>query len=266
MESLWSAVILGIVEGLTEFLPVSSTGHLILANRLLGLTGEKIATFDVVIQLGAILAVVVLYWPRFWGLLRSDTRKPFSGMRGLYMLAITTLPAVVLGLLLHKYIKAHLFGPATVAWSMGVGAVLILVVEALRLRPRVFSLDQLTPAQAFGIGCFQCIAMWPGFSRSAATILGGMVLGASREAATEYSFIAAVPIMVGATGLDLVKSLKDFSTGDLEFLAVGFVVSFIFAWLAVKGFITLLKSSTLRPFAYYRLVLAPVVFFLWPTN
>lgn len=283
MDSLLSAVVLGIVEGLTEFLPISSTGHLILTNSLLGLSGQKIATFIVVIQLGAILAVVALYWRRFLGLVVPSVIEPerdqaielasgsgdkprFAGMRGLFLLFLTSLPASLLGLASHDLIKEHLFGPSTVAWALGAGAVIILAVETLRLKPRFECLDDMTPLLALGIGCFQCLALWPGFSRSAATIMGGMILGARRTMAAEYSFIAAVPIMVAATGLELLKSLDSFTSSDLTFLAVGFGVSFISAWAAVKWFIALLGKTTLRPFAYYRLILAPLVLLFWGTN
>lgn len=279
MDSIFSAAILGIVEGLTEFLPVSSTGHLILAGHLLGFVGEKAATFEVVIQLGAILAVLVLYWERFLGLLKTDPARSFSGPRGLWLLILTSLPASVLGLLTHDFIKEHLFGPQTVAWALGVGALAIFAVEAWRTgavtgnarsagkaqahagqgRIRYRGLDAITPALALGIGCFQCLALWPGFSRSAATIMGGMLLGAERKTAAEYSFVAAVPIMFAATGYDMLKSYRLFSAADLPFLAVGFVVSFLAAWVAVKGFIALLGRLSLRPFAVYRLVLAVAV-------
>ncbi|NDV28811.1 undecaprenyl-diphosphate phosphatase [Desulfovibrio sp. JC010] len=263
MTSLFTAAILGIVEGLTEFLPVSSTGHLIITGHLLGFTGEKAASFEVAIQLGAILAVVVLYWSRFWGLIVPNPTQKFSGIRGLYLLFLTSLPASVLGLLAHDFIKQHLFNPYTVAWALGVGAIMILIVEKKDIRPNCYSLDEVTPKLALGIGCFQCLALWPGFSRSAATIMGGMLLGAKRQIAAEYSFIAAVPIMFAATGYDMLKSYKLFTMADIPFLAVGFVVSFLSAWAAVKVFIYLLGKLTLRPFAYYRLAIAPLVLFFW---
>ncbi|ACV68579.1 undecaprenyl-diphosphate phosphatase [Desulfohalobium retbaense] len=262
MDNLLVAAVLGIVEGLTEFLPVSSTGHLIITGHWLGFTGTKAATFEVVIQLGAILAVVVLYRRRFWGLLRPRAEEAFSGVRGLWLLFLTSLPASLLGLAVHDAIKTHLFGPVTVAWALGVGALAILLVEALPRRPRVDSLDSLTPWLALGIGCFQCLALWPGFSRSAATIMGGMLLGARRKVAAEYSFIAAVPIMVAATGFDMLGNYGLFSAEDFLFLGVGFVVSFLAAWAAVKVFIRLLAVTTLRPFAWYRLVIAPLVLVL----
>lgn len=263
MDSLLTAVILGIVEGLTEFLPVSSTGHLIISGHLLGFTGEKAATFEVAIQLGAILAVMIMYWPRFWGLLRTDPQKKFSGIRGLYLLFLTSLPASVLGLLTHDYIKKYLFNPYSVAWALGVGALMILFVERTQRKPTIFTLDEITPRLALGVGFFQCLALWPGFSRSASTIMGGMILGAKRKLAAEYSFIAAVPIMFAATGYDMLKSYTLFTAADIPFLAVGFIVSFISAWLAVKGFIYLLGKLTLKPFAWYRLAISPLVLFFW---
>lgn len=260
MHDILSAVILGIVEGLTEFLPVSSTGHLIIVGDLLGLSGPKVATFEVAIQLGAILAVVVLYWDRFWGLLRPKPYVRFAGVRGIVLLGITSLPASLLGLAAHGYIKEHLFSPATVAVALVVGAAAMLLVERRKMRPAYMGLDDMTPALALGIGLFQCLALWPGFSRSAATIMGGMLLGARRGLAAEYSFIAAVPIMFAATGYDLLKNHALFTAADIPFFTTGFVVSFLSAWVAVKVFIGLMGRVTLAPFAWYRLAVAPLVF------
>lgn len=260
MDSILTAVLLGIIEGLTEFLPVSSTGHLIVAGHLMDFTGAKAATFEVVIQLGAILAVVVLYWDKFLGLLKTDPDHAFSGFRGLWMLFLTSLPASIVGLLLHGYIKQYLFGPLTVAWALAFGSIAIFYVEGRRFTqtPKI-GLDQMTPRLAFGIGCFQCLALWPGFSRSAATILGGMILGAHRKLAAEYSFIAAVPIMIAATGYDLLKSYSLFAAEDIPFMAVGVLVSFVSAWAAVKVFIGLVSRMTFRPFAVYRIIVAAAV-------
>ena len=260
MDSIWSAVILSIVEGLTEFLPVSSTGHLIITGDLLNFTGEKATVFSVFIQLGAILAVVVLYWQRFWGLLRPRADQKFSGLRGIWLLILTCIPACVMGLLFHDFIKAYLFTPATVAVALIVGAIMMIVVERRDFHPTSTSLDELTPRLAFGIGCFQCLALWPGFSRSASTIMGGMLLGAKRSLAAEYSFIAAVPIMVAATGYDLLKSWHLLSAADAPFFAIGMVGSFLSALLAIKVFIALVSRMTLIPFAIYRLILAPLVY------
>ncbi|WP_207263578.1 undecaprenyl-diphosphate phosphatase [Desulfovibrio sp. Huiquan2017] len=259
MAPWYVAIILGIVEGLTEFLPVSSTGHLIIAGHLLNFTGPKAETFEIVIQLGAILAVVVLYWDRFVGLIFPVGNRKFSGMHGLWLLFLTSLPASVVGLLTHHYIKAYLFSPFTVALALAAGAVLIFVVEAMDLKKTTQTVDEITPKIALGIGLFQCLALWPGFSRSASTIMGGMLLGAKRTVAAEYSFIAAVPIMFAATGYDFLKNYALFENSDLIFLLIGFVVSFIAAWLAIKGFIVLLGRLTLRPFAVYRLALAALI-------
>lgn len=263
------SLILGAVEGLTEFLPVSSTGHLILAGQVLGFVGEKAETFEVVIQLGAILAVVVLYWRRFLGLLlpaqAADAAKPglhFAGWRGIGLLMLTTAPPALAGLALHDTIKT-LFSPLTVAAALAVGAVFMLAVEAwaAKARPRVTHLDAMTPRLALGIGCFQCLALWPGFSRSASTIMGGMILGAGRTLAAEYSFIAAVPLMFAATGYSLLKTWSTFTLEDLPLFAAGTIFSFVFALLAIKTFISLMQRITLRPFAWYRLGVAVLV--LW---
>lgn len=261
--SILSATIMGIVEGLTEFLPVSSTGHLILTGHLMDMTDAKAATFEVVIQLGAILAVVVMYRERFIGLLKPQQGVPFSGPRGIALLFLTCLPAGILGLLTHSKIKELLFHPVPVAWALGVGALAILLVEWLPRKTKTTTLDEIGPKLALGIGFFQCLALWPGFSRSAATIMGGMLLGADRKLAAEYSFIAAVPIMVAATTLDLYKSADLLTMADAPFFVVGFVVSFFAAWAAIKGFIHLLGKVTLRPFAFYRLALAPLVLIFW---
>lgn len=260
MHDILSALLLGIVEGLTEFLPVSSTGHLIIAGNLLGFTGPKAASFEVAIQLGAILAVVVLYRNRFWGLLRPKPYVRFAGMRGIVLLGITSLPASLLGLALHRQIKEYLFSPATVALALAVGAAAMLLAERRKHRPTRMGLDDMTPGLALGIGLFQCLALWPGFSRSAATIMGGMLLGARRSLAAEYSFIAAVPIMFAATGYDLLQNHALFTSADLPFFATGFAVSFLSAWVAVKVFMGLVSRVTLAPFAWYRLAVAPLVF------
>ncbi len=255
------AIILSIVEGLTEFLPVSSTGHLILASTVLDFTGEKADTFNVVIQLGAILAVVVLYWKRFWGLLIPAPDTRFAGTRGIYLLIITSIPACVLGLLAHSSIKKHLFTPETVLMALVVGAICMIFAEKRTHQVKYASLDDMDVKLALGIGCFQCLALWPGFSRSAATIMGGMLLGAKRQLAAEYSFIAAVPIMVAATGYDVLKNWHLFTPDDVGFFALGMVGSFVAALLAVKVFVSLISHVTLVPFAVYRLILAPLVYY-----
>jgi len=261
METL-NAIILGFVEGITEFLPISSTGHMILAGHWLGWETETAKTFEVFIQLGAILAVVLFFPHRFLGLLNLKAKEGFAGWRGLGLLAVTTAPALVLGAAAHGFIKAHLFSPATVAIGLAVGAVWILVVEKFLRGPAQSGLDRVTWRQALAVGCFQCLAMWPGMSRSACTILGGMLVRLDRRTATEYSFFAAVPTMIAACSFDLLKSLPFLRAADLPLFAIGFVVSFISAWLAVKWFIHFVGGHTLNPFAWYRLALAAVVWWL----
>lgn len=261
MNDLLIAGIMSVVEGLTEFLPVSSSGHLILAGDMLNFTGQKAATFEVIIQLGAILAVVVVYWKDFLGLLHKKPNVGFSGARGIYLLILTSLPACILGLLFHSYIKEYLFRPLTVAFALVAGAIFMILAEIKKQKPWCFTLDEVTPKMALGIGLFQCLALWPGFSRSASTIIGGMLLGAKRRIAAEYSFIAAVPIMFAATGYDLLKNWSILSANDLPFFLVGLAGSFISALIAIKTFIALVGKITLVPFALYRIIIAPVVYF-----
>lgn len=257
------AALLGVVEGLTEFLPVSSTGHLIIAGHLLNFTGERAATFEIFIQLGAILSVLWIFRERFLSLLSFNSGPGFSGKKGVGLLLMTTLPALVFGAGLHHTIKEHLFNPISVAIGLVIGSTWILVME---LRPKAVTkegLDALTGRDALLIGMFQCLAMWPGMSRAAATILGAMFLGYSRKTATEYSFFAAVPVICAAAILDLVKSLDVLRASDLPVFAAGFVVAMFSAWLAVKFFINYVSKNTLVPFAAYRIALAVAVVLIW---
>lgn len=260
------AVILGIVEGLTEFIPVSSTGHLIVAGTLLGFTGPEASTFEVAIQLGAILSVVVLYWKRYLGLIPgSKTAVPGSalaGWSGIWRIVVASIPAGLVGFFGFHYITGVLFNPVSVAFALFVGGVGILVAEKFAARRRSHSLERLTLKQAFGIGLFQALSVWPGTSRAAATIVGGLLLGLDRKGAAEFSFLIAVPIMVAATGYDFLKMHALFSPHDLIQLAVGFGVSFVVALFAVAGFIRLLSRWTLKPFGWYRIVIAPVFYLL----
>ncbi len=262
------ALVMGLVEGLTEFLPISSTGHLILTGHVLGFAdsvGKEFAkTFDIVIQLGAILAVVAAYPHRFVGLLRFRDNRGFSGLRGIGLLLVTSVPAAVLGLVARKHIHAHLFNPLTVAVALAVGAIWILLVERYLPRTRTEGVDRLTWKEALAVGLFQCLSLWPGMSRASSTILGGMMVGVERRTATEYSFYAAVPIMIAATGYELLKSAASFDATHVGVLAVGFVISFISAWAAVKVFLRFVGRHTLVPFGWYRLALAGLVlWFIW---
>jgi len=262
MEIL-TTIIMGLVEGITEFLPISSTGHLIIAGHLLGfddMVGKDVAdAFKIIIQLGAILAVVAAYPGRFVGLLRFRENRGFAGLRGIWLLAITSVPAALLGWATHGYIKEKLFNSATVAVALAVGAVWILLTERLRPRARKEGIDSLTWREALGVGLFQCLSLWPGMSRSASTILGGMTCGVERKTATEYSFLAAVPIMIAATCYELYKSYGILNASHVTMLAIGFVVAFFSAWVAVKFFIHFLSHHTLVPFGWYRLIVAALV-------
>jgi undecaprenyl-diphosphatase len=262
MDSIY-AVIMGVVEGITEFLPISSTGHLILTQHLLGLEDKWgknfVDAFLIIIQLGAILAVVAAYPGRFRGLLRFKDNRGLSGIRGIGLLIITSVPAALLGFATHKFIKEKLFSPATVAAALAVGALWILAVEWFLPKTKKEGVDSITWKEALAVGLFQCLSLWPGMSRSASTILGGMISGVDRKSATEYSFFAAVPIMIVATFFELYKNYKSFSSANISIIAIGFVVSFIFAWLAVKLFIRFLSRHTLVPFGWYRLILAGLV-------
>ena len=250
-SDLVAAALLGLVEGITEFIPVSSTGHLILAGDWLGFIGERAKTFEIFIQIGAILAVVWVYQVQFLNLVRRPA-DPVS--RGLLLnLFIAFLPAAVVGLLAHHWIKEHLFTPAVVAWALIAGGVVMLLIERLRPAPRVESVGTIRPVTALAIGLAQVLALIPGVSRSASTIMGGYALGLSRTAATEFSFLLAVPVLCAAAGYDLVKSMDALQAPDLPVFAVGVVVSFISALIIVRAFLRYIAHHPFAVFAWYRI-------------
>ncbi|MBI5961143.1 MAG: undecaprenyl-diphosphate phosphatase [Chloroflexi bacterium] len=263
MPDWLAAIVLGLVEGITEFIPVSSTGHLIIAGHLIGFEGDRASTFEIFIQLGAILAVVFLYWDRFVKLiptrLEMNPEQGFSGLRGLLLLALTTVPAVSLGALGHSTIKNDLFSPTTVAIGLAVGGLAILLIEPRLPQEKYIGLDSLTWRVALLIGLFQCLSLWPGMSRAAMTILGAMIIGVERKTAAEYSFFVAVPALCAAVGYDMLKSISSLQGSDAPIFAIGFVVAFISAWFAVRVFIRLLGSHSLQPFGWYRIVVAGAV-------
>lgn len=265
MNSLGIAVLLGVVEGLTEFIPVSSTGHLILVGHLLGFVGEKAASFEVAIQLGAILSVVVLYWRRFLDLIPTQSAlhsdSTLKGWPGIWRITLATIPALIVGFVARHAIKEHLFTPLAVTWALAVGGVAILLAEKIVSHRRSHPLETLTTAQAFGVGLFQVLALWPGTSRAAATIIGGMLVGLERKGAAEFSFLIAVPIMFAATGYELVKMRTLFAAQDLVQFGVGFGVSFLVALIAVKAFVSFLSRWSLAPFAWYRIAVAAIFYF-----
>ena len=256
MSDLLTAALLGVVEGVTEFLPVSSTGHLILATRLLGYDAARWALFNVVIQLGAIAAVVVLYWRTFWTVARGLLRGEAGAVRFVRNLLIAFLPAVVVGFLLHKRIEALLGNAAVVAWALIVGGVAILLVERLARPGNTRGIADIPVRTAAGVGVIQCLAMVPGVSRSGATILGGVALGVERRTAAEFSFFLAVPTMLGATVLELWGARHALAAGQgvsgAE-IAVGLAVAFVVALLVVRGFVALVGRHGFAPFAWYRI-------------
>lgn len=253
IESIIKAVILGIVEGLTEFIPVSSTGHLILVGKWMEFTGPQAATFDIAIQLGAILAVVVYYrtfFARFF-----SPKEWWSPVSQKMMVAMA--PAVFLGFLFHKTIKTYLFNPFTVSLALFVGGIVMAIVSIWKKNPKSdITLETMTYRQALIVGVAQCFSLWPGMSRSASTIIGGLVGGLSYELAAQFSFIIAVPIMTLAVSFDLLSSVSTMTMNDLGLIAVGFVTAFIVAWASIGLFFGILKRFRLFPFAIYRMVLA----------
>jgi undecaprenyl-diphosphatase len=261
VDPLVKAALLGLLEGVTEFIPVSSTGHLILASRWLGEAGEASKTFDIFIQLGAILAIVWLYRRRLIRVL-ADARSDPVSRRFLLNLLIAFLPAAVVGLLAHDAIKRWLFTPVVVAVALVVGGVLILVIERLSSAARVTEVDDIEPRTALGVGLAQVLSLIPGTSRSGATIMGGYALGLSRRAATEFSFFLSIPVMVAATLFDLVKSRGALSASDAPVFAVGFVTAFVAAVVVVRAFLGYVSRHSFAVFAWYRIVFGALLLFL----
>ena len=254
MPVLLLVVILGIVEGLTEYLPVSSTGHLILATKLLGFDADRWALFNVAIQPGAILAVVVLYWRTFRDVLVGLWRRENNAWRFTRNLIVAFVPAVVLGLALGDRIEQLLGNAVVVAWALVIGGVAILVIEWLARPHETGGVARLTLKQALTIGLVQCLAMIPGVSRSGATILGAMSLGVDRKTAAEFSFFLAVPTLAGATTLELAKHHAEIPAGMTGNILLGALVSFVVAMAVVKGFVAIIQRFGFAPFAWYRIV------------
>ncbi len=259
---LIKAVVMGIVEGLTEFLPISSTGHLILAGALLGFDDDKAKVFDIAIQTGAIFAVILVYWQKIRKTLVDLPTEKQAQQLALNVL-IAFLPAVVLGLLFGKTIKAHLFTPIVVATTFIVGGFIILWAEKRQAAGgnavRVTDADDMTWKDALKVGLVQCLAMVPGTSRSGATIIGGMLLGLSRKAATDFSFYLAIPTLIGAGVYSLYKERALLSLADVPMFSVGLVVSFLSAWVCVRWLLRFIASHSFTGFAYYRIAFGIVV-------
>ena len=264
---LLKAAIMGVVEGLTEFLPISSTGHLILAGALLGMDDDKAKVFDIAIQTGAIVAVIIVYWQRLRDTLLQLPTQP-KAQRFVLNVLIAFLPAVVLGLLFGKAIKAHLFTPEVVATTFILGGFIILWAEkrqaaaaasALPSAALIATVDDMSPLDALKVGLVQCLAMIPGTSRSGATIIGGMLLGLSRKAATDFSFFLAIPTLIGAGAYSLYKERALLSLADLPMFLVGLVMAFISAYACVRWLLRYIASHSFVPFAWYRIVFGIVV-------
>lgn len=263
------AVILGIVEGVTEYLPVSSTGHMILVGDWLGFTGERASVFEVFIQLGAILSVLIIYKEKFiymvkqyrcWELLYPrNWRRNDTGLT-LAHVGAGIVPVMIIGYIAHGAIKAYLFSTGTVIIGLVIGGIFMLLAERSKVRVLCDDVDKMTILQAFLVGAFQILALWPGFSRSGSTIAGGLFLGLSRKAAADFSFIIAVPVMIIACFYDLLKSWSSLQSNDLVMIAIGFVTAFVVAYGSVLWFLQFLNKSTLTSFACYRFLVAVVSF------
>jgi undecaprenyl-diphosphatase len=267
VSDIIAAIILGIVEGVTEFLPVSSTGHLILASALLKYDPAYWALFNIVIQLGAILAIVVLYWRTFWavglGLLKMDP----TSIRFVRNLLVAFVPAAVLGVLLHKQIEAMLGSPVTVAVALIVGGVAILGIERWVKEGDVKGVADIPLPKVVGIGLIQCLAMVPGVSRSGATILGALSLGVERRTAAEFSFFLAIPTMLGATVLELASKRHELAAANtvgFGLIAIGFVVAFLVALVVVRWFVGLVGRTGFSPFGWYRITVGAIALVLLP--
>jgi len=275
--TILKAIILGFVEGLTEFAPVSSTGHMVLVDDLWLRSKEFLGspyvanTFKVVIQLGSILAVLVMFRQRFIDLLglrrivggKSASSAPPAERLKLAQVIVGLLPAGIVGVLTEDYIDEHLFRTETVLIGLVLGAILMIAADRFRpKRPKVETLDQITYRQALTVGLIQCFSLWPGFSRSGATISGGVLLGMNHRTAADFTFIMAVPIMAGASLISFVKNLEYFTADAIPFFIAGFVSAFVFAMISIRFFLKLINRVKLVPFAIYRLVLAAVLYFV----
>ena len=254
METILTIILLGIVEGVTEFIPVSSTGHLILASALLGYDEKQWAVFNVVIQLGAILAVVVLYWRTFWAVLLGLIARQPESWRFLRNILVAFMPSAVVGLAFHDQVEAMLGSAKLVAIALIVGGIAILIIEKYAPPGHEKGVADISLGKALGIGLIQCISMIPGVSRSGATILGGLSLGVERRTAAEFSFFLAIPTMLGATTLELWKNHDKLGQAGAGGIALGFVVSFIVALLVIRWFIGIVTKRGFAPFAWYRIV------------
>jgi len=257
---LFKAIIVAIVEGVTEFIPVSSTGHMIIVGDMIDFTGEFANLFSIVIQLGAILAIIVLYKQKIFSSILGVFKLKKDSIKFWINIVVACIPAAILGILFEDIIDRYLFNTFAVSIALIVGAVLMLLTEGyFKGKEKTKDVDYITFPQAFSVGVFQCLALWPGMSRSASTIIGGWISGLSTVTATEFSFFLAIPVMVGASGLKLFKHGNILNRGEIIVLAVGFVVAFLSALVCVESFIDYLKKKPMKNFAYYRIVLGVIL-------
>ena len=262
MPILLLVIILGIVEGVTEYLPVSSTGHLILATELLGYDADKWALFNIAIQPGAILAILVLYWRTFRDVLVGMFRRERSAWIFVRNLVVAFIPAVVIGLAIGDYVELLLGNAIVVAWALIIGGIAILVIERLAKPTDKGGVQNVTFGHSVGIGLIQCLAMIPGVSRSGATIMGAMAMGVDRKTAAEFSFFLAVPTLSGATALQLYKHEAAMPPGMGGWIILGSIVSFVVAVIVVKAFVSIIQRYGFAPFAWYR-ILAGATALVW---
>jgi undecaprenyl-diphosphatase len=250
---IWKALLIGVVEGLTEFLPVSSTGHIILAEEVLHFQGPPGKVFEIVIQLGAILAVCLLYRAKIWNTVEGVLQRDKRAIRFATAIVVAFLPAAIVGVAAHKYIKSVLFSPWVVAIALIVGGIAILLIERFAQRPRIKSLDDVDLKTALYIGLCQCLAMIPGVSRAGATIMGARAFRVDRATAAEFSFFLAMPTMLGATVYDLYKNWSSLSWEHGGIIALGFVAAFVSAMLVVRAFVRFISRHGFTVFAWYRI-------------
>lgn len=258
-DDIIKSIILGIVEGITEFLPISSTGHLILVNQWINFSEPFTTMFDIVIQLGAILAVVVYFWKRLWPFGKGQSQQQ-PAIAIWLKIAVGVIPAIVLGALLGNAIEENLFNPWVVAAALLLGGIILIYIEKHPSNHRFASVHEIPVQTAFYIGVIQCLSMIPGTSRSAATIIGAMLLGASRTAAVEFSFFLAIPTMVAASGYSLLKHASALTANEFIILATGFIAAFLTALVVIKLFVGYIQRRDLKPFGYYRVVLGALIF------
>jgi undecaprenyl-diphosphatase len=250
---LVKVVIIAIVEGLTEFLPVSSTGHMILAGELIGFKSPGSSSLEIIIQLGAILAVCVVYWRRLWGVLRGVLSRDAQSLLFARNVLLAFVPSMIIGALAYKHIKALLSHPSIVAWAFILGGIAILAIERMSHRNAITTVEAMPVRTALGVGLAQCLAMIPGMSRSGATIMGSLVMGVERKTAAEFSFFLAIPTMAAATAKDLWENGAAMSQSDMLGIGIGFVVAFLVALVVVRGFVGFVGRFGFAPFAWYRI-------------